>query len=55
MVSWYQLAWFATVVFLDINRLGPDLTDGEAFELVWQGAASTLEVEGIAARLRTKS
>jgi death on curing protein len=47
-----RLAWLATVVFLDINGLEPTLTDGEAFDLVWEVGASSLEVDGIAAVLR---
>jgi death-on-curing protein len=48
-----RLGWLATVVFLDINGVEPTLTDSEAFDLVWEVAASSLEVEGIAAKLRT--
>ena len=47
------LAWLATVVFLDLNGLMPDLTDGEAFALVWAVASTSLEVEAIARRIRT--
>jgi death-on-curing protein len=48
-----RLAWLATVVFLDLNGLTPALTDNEAFDLVWEVAASSVDVEGIAAKLRT--
>jgi len=47
-----RLAWLATTVFLDLNGLAPDLSDGEAFDLVWQVAAPWLHVEGIARGLR---
>ncbi len=50
-----RLAWLATVVFLDLNGLATDVTDGEAFELVREVAASSLDVEGIAARLGISS
>lgn len=46
-----RIAWLATVVFLDLNGLRPALTDSEAFELVWEVAASAFDVEGIAAKL----
>jgi len=50
-----RLGWLATVVFLDINGIEPTLTDNEAFDLVWEVAASSLDVESIAARLLTNS
>jgi death on curing protein len=48
-----RLAWLATVVFLDLNGRNPTLTDTQAFDLVWEVAASSVDVEGIAARLGT--
>jgi death on curing protein len=48
-----RLAWLATVIFLDLNGLNSTLTDNEAFDLVWEVAASSVDVKGIAARLRT--
>ena len=48
-----RLAWLATVVFLDLNGLNTTLTDNETFDLVWEVAASSVDVEGIAANLRT--
>jgi death on curing protein len=48
-----RLGWLATVVFLDINGLYPDLSDGDAFDLVWEIAATSLDVDAIGARLRT--
>jgi death-on-curing protein len=48
-----RLGWLATVVFLDLNGLSPDLSDGDAFDLVWEIAATPLDVNAIATRLRT--
>jgi death-on-curing protein len=48
-----RLAWLATVVFLDINGLAPGLDDDEAFDLVWEIASTSIDVEGIARRLHT--
>ena len=42
----------ATVVFLDLNRSEPDLSDDAAFQLVMDVAAGSADVEGIADRLR---
>jgi death-on-curing protein len=50
-----RLAWLATVVFLDINGTAPSLDDDEAFDLVWEIAATSIDVEGIARRLGTKT
>lgn len=47
-----RLAWLATVVFLDLNDHAPDLDDDAAFDLVMDAAQGSVEVEGIAARLR---
>ena len=47
-----RLAWLATVVFLDLNGHAPDLTDEEAFDLVWEVAGTSLGVDAIARRLR---
>ncbi len=46
-----RLAWLATVVFLDLNGGSPDLSDNEAFALVWEVASGTVAVEEIARRL----
>jgi death-on-curing protein len=48
-----RLGWLATVIFLDLNGLSPDLSDGEAFDLVWEIAGSSIDVDAIAVRLRT--
>jgi hypothetical protein len=39
------------VVFCDLNRFTPDLTDNEAFQLVWDIASSSMELARIAKRL----
>jgi death on curing protein len=46
-----RLAWFAAVVFLDINGQLVDLSDDEAFALVMAAAAGDIDVEEIARRL----
>ena len=50
-----RLAWLATVVFLDINAHAVNLTDDEAFDLVWEIAGSTMTVDTIAQRLKIVS
>lgn len=50
-----RLAWLATVVFLDIYGSAPGLDDNEAFDLVWEIAGTSIDVEGIARRFRTPS
>jgi death-on-curing protein len=47
-----RLAWLATVVFCDINGLKPELSDQEAFELVWDVSSKHIEVAEIAERMR---
>jgi death-on-curing protein len=47
-----RLAWLATTVFLDLNGLTPELTDDEAFGLVWEIASTALDVDAIDLRLR---
>jgi death-on-curing protein len=47
-----RLAWLAATVFLDLNGLAPDLSDGEAFDLVWEIASTSIDVEAIATKLR---
>jgi death-on-curing protein len=49
-----RLAWLAAVVFLDLNGLRPELTDDEAFDLVWRVAAGAVDVEEIARRLAVR-
>ena len=47
-----RLAWLATTVFLDLNGLAPDLSNDEAFDLVWEIASTSVDVEVIATKLR---
>jgi len=47
-----RLAWLATSVFLDLNGLAPNLSDDEAFDLVWEIASTSVDVEVIASKLR---
>jgi death on curing protein len=47
-----RLAWLATVVFLDLNGLGPKVSDDEAFDLVWEVASGESELTVISARLK---
>ena len=47
-----RLAWLATTVFLDLNGLAPDLTDDEAFALVWEISSTALDADAISVRLR---
>lgn len=48
-----RLAWLATAVFLDLNGSPARLDDDSAFDLVMAVAAGTVELEDIAARLRS--
>jgi death-on-curing protein len=50
-----RLAWLATVVFLDLNRHTPELTDDVAFILVMDVVWGAVDVEEIAERLRIGS
>lgn len=47
-----RLAWLATSVFLDLNGLAPNLSDDEAFDLVWEIASTSVDIEAIASKLR---
>jgi death on curing protein len=47
-----RIAWLCTVVFCDLNGSAPELTDDEAFQLVWDIASSSLELARIADRLQ---
>jgi|ERR1700677_3964723 death-on-curing protein len=47
-----RVAWLGTVVFCDLNNLAPKLSDDEAFQLVWDIAASAVDdITPIADRL----
>jgi death-on-curing protein len=47
-----RLAWLCTVVFCDLNDFSSDLSDDEAFQLVWEIASSAIDIALIAKRLR---
>ena len=47
-----RLAWLATVVFLDLNASGTELSDDDAFTLVMDASQGRLDVERVATRLR---
>src|SRR5579863_5335149 len=42
-----RLAWLATTVFLDLNGVTVDIPDEEAFDLVWDAAATALDVKAV--------
>lgn len=46
-----RLAWLGTLVFCDLNGSAPQLSDDEAFELVWEIASSQMDVTSITERL----
>lgn len=50
-----RLGWLTCVVFLDINGLQPDVSDGEAFELTMDVARGAAEVADIVRRLRPRA
>ena len=47
-----RLGWLCTVVLCDLNGFSLDLSDDEAFQLVWDVAGSSIGVPEIAERLR---
>jgi death-on-curing protein len=49
------LAWLCTVVFCDLNGMTPQISDDDAFRLVWDIASSEMDLEEIAKRLRLAS
>ncbi len=49
-----RLAWLATVVFYDLNGTAPELSDDDAFQLVWEVASSDVDLPRIARRLRCR-
>ena len=49
-----RLAWLCTVVFLRLNDHKTELNDDDAFELVWDIASATLELDEICLRLRVE-
>jgi death on curing protein len=46
-----QLAWLATIVFLDLNGLVPKVSDDEAFDVVWEVASGESDLAVVSARL----
>ena len=50
-----RLAWLCTVVFLRLNDHKTELNDDDAFELVWDIASGTLELDEICLRLRVEA
>jgi prophage maintenance system killer protein len=42
-------------VFLDLNGVVLDLSDDEAFDLVWEVASTAIDVQVIASKLRTQT
>lgn len=46
-----RLSWLAAVVFCEVNGAPVELSDDEAFELVMDAAAGTIDVEEIARML----
>ena len=49
-----RLAWLATTVFLYVNGYDSAASDDVAFDLMWELAGGSLELEVIAERLRVK-
>jgi death-on-curing protein len=47
-----RIGWLCVAVFCDVNGTSVDLTDDEAFHLVWDVASSSIDVPAIAERLR---
>jgi len=47
-----RIGWLCVAVFCDVNGTSVDLTDDEAFQLVWDVASSSIDVPAIAERLR---
>lgn len=50
-----RLAWLSTVVFCDLNGFVPQLSNDDAFQLVWDVASSQMDVPIIAERLHLLS
>jgi death-on-curing protein len=46
-----RLGWLCAVVFCDLNGFTTDLSDDQAFQLVWDVASSSIDVPSIAGRL----
>jgi len=50
-----RLAWLCTVVFCDLNDMTLDISDDDAFQLVWDIASSEMDLGEIADRLSLAS
>jgi death on curing protein len=50
-----RVAWLSTVVFCDLNGSAPELSDDDAFQIVWDIAGNSLEVAVIAQRLQLRT
>jgi death-on-curing protein len=50
-----RIAWLCTVVFCDLNDAESDLSDDDAFQLVWDIASTHMDVATIAERLNVKT
>jgi death on curing protein len=49
-----RLAWLGMVVFLRMNGYGCNTSDDEAFDLVWDVARGSVELDEIESRLRCR-
>jgi death on curing protein len=49
-----RVAWLSTVVFCDLNGYTPELSDDDAFQIVWDIASDSLDVAVIAHRLQLR-
>ncbi len=49
-----RIAWLSTVVFCDLNGFAPELSNDDAFELVWEIAGSSLGIGEISQRLQLR-
>jgi death-on-curing protein len=47
-----RIGWLCVVVFCDVNGFSVDLSDDNAFQLVWDVASTAIDVRQIAERLR---
>jgi death on curing protein len=49
-----RVAWLSTVVYCDLNGYVPELSDDDAFQIVWDIARDSLDVAVIAHRLQLR-
>jgi death-on-curing protein len=50
-----RTAWLCTVVFCDLNGVGPQLTNDQAYDLVIAVASTQMELSEIAERLQLRA